>query len=59
MLRPGVVFFGEETEHLEEIGKLLIECDIFCVVGTLSVVSLKQNVLRGPSIGCLSFLYPR
>jgi NAD+-dependent protein deacetylase sirtuin 5 len=39
LLRPGVVWFGESVEHLEEIAELLEKvCDLFLVVGTSSMV---------------------
>lgn len=38
--RPGVVWFGESVEHLEEIAEMLDKrCDLILVVGTSSVVS--------------------
>jgi len=40
LLRPGVVFFGEQAEYMNEIGDLLYkECDLLLVVGTSSMVN--------------------
>lgn len=41
LLRPGVVWFGEQPKHLDEIyNEVLPECDLFLVVGTSSEVRL-------------------
>lgn len=39
LLRPGVVWFGEAVEHLDEINEMVEElCDLILVVGTSSTV---------------------
>ncbi|KAG8988163.1 hypothetical protein FRB90_002937 [Tulasnella sp. 427] len=38
LLRPGVVWFGEAPEHLDEIDDKLDHCDLLLVVGTSSTV---------------------
>lgn len=38
LLRPGVVWFGEVPQHLDEIGKIIDDADLALVVGTSSTV---------------------
>ena len=46
LLRPGVVWFGEEVEHNDEIDKMVYkECDLILVVGTSSRVCRYAFVL--------------
>ena len=48
LLRPGVVWFGEEVEHLEEIDEMVDkQCDLILVVGTSSQVIMSAFVLVG------------
>jgi len=38
MLRPDIVWFGEVPYHLYEIEQLLIDCDLFIIIGTSGAV---------------------
>ncbi|KIO21711.1 hypothetical protein M407DRAFT_123928 [Tulasnella calospora MUT 4182] len=38
LLRPGVVWFGEVPEHLDQISNKLDHCDLLLIVGTSSTV---------------------
>ncbi|KAG8943673.1 hypothetical protein FRC04_002573 [Tulasnella sp. 424] len=39
LLRPGVVWFGEAPEYLDEIENMLDYCDLLLVIGTSSTVN--------------------
>lgn len=39
LLRPGVVWFGEVPEHLDQISNRLDHCDLLLIIGTSSTVS--------------------
>lgn len=46
LLRPGVVWFGEDVEHMEEIAEVVHkECDFILVVGTSAQVRFTQRIL--------------
>lgn len=49
LLRPGVVWFGEVPEHLNQIEDYLAHCDLLLVIGTSSQVSpVRTQSLRPP-----------
>lgn len=43
LARPGVVWFGEMPQYLDEIDKLVMDADLCIVVGTSSTVSVEVN----------------
>ncbi|KEI36532.1 uncharacterized protein L969DRAFT_262030 [Mixia osmundae IAM 14324] len=45
LLRPGVVWFGEMPEHLDEIDDVLRRTDLLLVVGTSSVVRRIRSII--------------
>ena len=38
MLKPNIVFFGEMPQYMDEVDKMLAECDMFIAIGTSGVV---------------------
>lgn len=51
LLRPGVVWFGEAVEHLDEINEMVEElCDLILVVGTSSTVGPHFLVCRSSGV---------
>jgi len=38
LARPGVIWFGEPVEHVDEIFEMIDGCDLLLVVGTSSTV---------------------
>ena len=38
MLKPNIVFFGEMPQYMNEVDKMLLNCDMFIAIGTSGVV---------------------
>ena len=38
MLKPNIVFFGEMPKYMNEVEKMLTECDMFIAIGTSGIV---------------------
>lgn len=46
MLKPNIVFFGEMPKYMDEVDKMLAECDMFIAIGTSGVVYPAAGFIR-------------
>ena len=46
MLKPNIVFFGEMPQYMDEVDKMLAECDMFIAIGTSGVVYPAAGFVR-------------
>ncbi|MEM7646988.1 MAG: NAD-dependent deacylase [Pseudomonadota bacterium] len=51
-LRPDIVWFGEIPKYMEEIERLLFDCDIFLCIGTSGLVYPAAGFVRLTPHGC-------
>lgn len=46
MLKPNIVFFGEMPKYMDEVDKMLTECDMFIAIGTSGIVYPAAGFVR-------------
>ena len=46
MLKPNIVFFGEMPKYMDEVDKMLAECDMFIAIGTSGIVYPAAGFVR-------------
>ncbi len=58
MLKPNIVFFGEMPHHMNEVEKMLAECDMFIAIGTSGVVYPAAGFVREAKLnGAKTYLF--
>ncbi|MBP5399478.1 MAG: NAD-dependent deacylase [Alphaproteobacteria bacterium] len=46
MLKPNIVFFGEMPKYMNEVDKMLLNCDMFIAIGTSGIVYPAAGFVR-------------
>ena len=58
MLKPNIVFFGEMPKYMDEVDKMLAECDMFIAIGTSGVVYPAAGFVRQAKLfGAKTYLF--
>ena len=58
VLKPNIVFFGEMPKYMDEVDKMLAECDMFIAIGTSVVVYPAAGFVRQAKLyGAKTYLF--